>query len=258
MRCAFARSVVSLLAAATVLAATGRAGATGAAPSAAKPIEAAPAPAAPAVAAPAAPSAVSPPAVETPAAPTPMASPFGPGYDPTRPAPVEPKPTGPGFVSATVVAAGIGEVDELGDTGDPRRFVVVLDVRVAAGSTTALLSAESVMAKAENGNSTPLLAACTPTMADPLAVYHRPGARIASWHVAVDGQTWHCGGRTARLAVMMETGGFGITAKPGEWNGELVLFFAIAQDAPRRVVLPGLTVELPLRSDAGKDDDEAN
>jgi hypothetical protein len=185
-----------------------------------------------------------------PAEQAPSGGPFGPGYDPTRPAPVEPETKGKGIVSATVVAAGPADVEQLRMTGAPDAppyFGVVLDLRVEAGSTTPLLSAASIAAQPESGPARPVVAACLPTMDDPAAVYHLDGIRIGAWNIAIDGRTWNCSGRTGRLAIRIGTGGFRVTIKPGaDWNGPLLLLFDPQPDPPRRIVLPGVTVELPL------------
>jgi len=187
-------------------------------------------------------------AAAEPATAPPVLSPFGPGYDPTRPPPVAPAPTGAGFVAANVVGSGLAEVQEL--PGTPF-FGVVLDVRVEAGSTTRMIDA-SVVAQTENGNSSPLIAGCVPLMENPLAMSYREGVKTGHWHIHVDRRTWFCGGRTARLAIRVGTGGFAITAGAEPLDVPLVLLFAHEAETSRRIVLPGLTVELPL---PGKDDD---
>ena len=259
MRRSLARSVVALAAVVTVLGAAGSVLATDAAPEVPK--------AGPQGAAPmAGPQGAAPTASPTGAAPTaspqgaaPLASPFGPGWDPTRPPPEEPKESGPGIVSATVVAAGPAEVEQLrgvGKDGASPFFGVVLDVQIAAGSTTTLLGAASVVAQPESGSAVPLFVACTPTMDDPLAVYHGKGIGLSTWNIAVDGGAWFCGGRTGRLAIHVRDSGFRVTAKPGSaWKGPLVLLFEQQAESPRRVLLPGVTVELPLRA---RSDDRTN
>ena len=52
-----------------------------------------------------------------------------------------------------------------------------------------VLGPASVVAQVERGNSIPLVVACTPTMDDPLAVFHGAGARLAAWNIAIDGRT---------------------------------------------------------------------
>jgi len=202
--------------------------------------------------------------VAPPAPPLPSGGPFGPGYDPTRPPPQEPETKGKGIVSAALVAAGPADVEQLRLTGQPDAppyFGVVLDIRIEAGSTTPALDAASIRALPESGSAVAIVAACLPTMDDPMAVYHRDGVRIGAWNIAIDGRTWACSGRTGRLAIRVGTGGFRVSIKPGaDWNGPLVLLFDAQGESPRRVELPGATVELPLPSkpdDAGSDKDAA-
>lgn len=198
--------------------------------------------------------------VAPPVPPLPSGSPFGPGYDPTRPPPTEPETKGKGIVLATLVAAGPADVEQLRMTGQPDAppyFGVALDIRIEAGSTTPALDTASIHAQPESGSAIPVFAACLPTMDDPMAVYHRDGVRIGAWNIAIDGRTWNCSGRTGRLAIRLGTGGFRVSIKPGaDWNGPLILLFDAQGESPRRVALPGATVELPLLSkdgDAGSD-----
>ena len=186
---------------------------------------------------------------------TPLASPFGPGWDPTRPPPQEPKETGAGIVAATLVASGAADIEEQLPGPSPF-FGVVLDVRIAAGSTTPVLAAASVVAEREGGPAAALAVACTPTQNESLSVYHGAGARLAAWNIAIDGRTWLCGGRTGRMAVRVGAGGLRLTTSPGAaWNGPLVLLFEAAADSLRRVVLPGATVDLTAPK---KTDDKVN
>lgn len=190
--------------------------------------------------------------VAPPAPQVPTGGPFGPGYDPTRPPPKEPETKGKGIVAATLVAVGPADVEQLRMTGQPDAppyFGVVLDIRIEAGSTTPALDTASIHAQPESGSAIAAVAACLPTMDDPMAVYHRDGVRIGAWNVAIDGRTWNCSGRTGRLAIRLGTGGFRVTIQPGaDWNGPLILLFDAQGESPRRVVLPGVTVELPLPS----------
>jgi hypothetical protein len=156
-------------------------------------------------------------------------------------------------VSATLVAAGAADVEELRDgnaAGAAPFFGVVLDVRIAGGSTTALFDATSVVAQTMDATTRPLVAACTPTIDDPLAVWHALGIGLGAWNIAIDGRTWFCGGRTGRLAIRIGEGGFRVTIGPGNaWNGPLVLLFANTAERPSRVVLLGTTVAVPAPDD---------
>ena len=241
MRRALARTVGALVVVASVVGAAASAAAAEATPQApaASPQAAAPVP-----------------------APRPVLPPggaFGPGWDPTRPPPVEPTESGPGIVSASLLAAGPAEVEGLrgeNRSGVSPYFGVALDVEIAAGSTTKLLGAASVVAQPDEGEPLPLLVACTPTMDNPVAVHHGPGVGLSAWNIAIDGRTWFCGGRTARLAIETRDSGFRLTSESGTaWKGPMVLLFQSQASAPRRVVLAGVTVELPQRA---KSDSKAN
>ena len=181
--------------------------------------------------------------------PPPIPSPFGPGHDPTRPLPEEPQPHGAGIVAATLVVAGSADVEELRGADVPAAsplFAAVVDVRIAAGSTTATLGAASVVARPEAGSAVPLYGACVPDADPPLSVYHVPAVWLREWHVAVGGRTFYCGGRTERLAVLVATGGVRLTNTATEaWHGSVLLLFRPGPDVLRRVELPGATVELP-------------
>jgi hypothetical protein len=181
---------------------------------------------------------------------SPVPSPFGPGYDPTRPAPEEPKESGPGIVTATVAAAGPADIEQLravGGKGASPFFGVVLDLELAGGSTTKLLGAESVVLQADNGSTVPLFAACAPTMDEESAVFKGLDVGISSWDVMIGDRSWKCGGRTARMAALVRTTGIRLTAKPGPaWKGPLVLLFEAQGAPPPRIVVAGITVQLPL------------
>jgi hypothetical protein len=181
------------------------------------------------------------------ALPPPWTSPFGPPYDPTRPPPQEPQQTGPGIVSAKVAIVGPAEIEELAtpDASDPKPYAaVVLDVEIAAGSTTTLLAPASVVAKSEDGESMPVFAICTPTAEAPVTVFHGAGGKYHAWHVAVADRIFFCGGRNARLAVELGEGGMRLTT-PDAWSGPMLLFFKTPAPAIRRVVLAGREIELP-------------
>lgn len=181
---------------------------------------------------------------------------FGPGHDPLRPAPVEPAETGPGITSATLVAAGDAEIEELPDRvpGSPSAmFVVVLDVSLAAGTTTVPLHGKTITAELEKGDPVALFAACTPTATEEeLRVFFRAGTDIAERNVAIDGRTLRCGGRTARMSIRVGQSGFRLTTNPGsKWQGQLVLFFEAGGQRPRRIVLPGAAVDIPVPEPSG-------
>jgi hypothetical protein len=176
-------------------------------------------------------------------------SPFGPGYDPLQPPPEEPKDSGPGIVGATLVASGAAEVEELQDPKDENasRFLgVALDVRIAAGSTTPVLGRTSVTALTSAGEALPLVVACTPTGGDALTVAQGGGASIGAWHVAIGDKNWFCGGRNARLAVRVGSGGLRLVVTNGsEWTGPLLLLFERRDAALASVVIPGAKVNIP-------------
>jgi len=182
------------------------------------------------------------------APPPPVFSPFGPGYDPTRPAPTEPTTSGRGITVAKLVASGAAEVEELNQAGVATEplFAVVLDVTLAANSTTAPLQAASVSVRPEKGDAAALFALCSPTAELESSVYRPLDAGLAAWHVAVAGRRWYCGGRTARLLIKLREGGVRlVNAAASEWKGPLLLLFHCASDLPREVSLAGTTVKLP-------------
>jgi hypothetical protein len=183
-------------------------------------------------------------AEDVPVAPPSFPSPFGPGYDPTRPPPKEPETKGRGVVEAKLRGAGAAEIEERrADSTFAKLAGVVLDIRIAGDSVTEPLGHASVTAKTEDG-SVPLHALCVPTAPDPLFVYRVGLARIRQWHVAVDGATYDCSERNARLATEVDDGGMRLVAT-GEWQGPLVLMFKADPQTLRKVTIPGAEVELP-------------
>lgn len=205
-------------------------------------------PQAPAASPSSAPAAATPPAKPPAAAPPPVFSPFGPPWDPTRPPPTEPGEKGAGITAATIVAIGAADIEELrGEAKDGMPyFAVVLDVKLAAGSTTATFGADSVTLEREDGAASPLKALCTPTLEDADAIWRGGGGTLRSWNIAVGGRTWNCGGRNARMVMALaEKGGVRLSSPAtGDWSGPLVLLFEPRVEAARRVVLPGLRVDV--------------
>lgn len=196
---------------------------------------------------------VAPPATESPRIPSakdleqiPM--PFGPGYDPTRAAPEEPQTKGPEALAATLVVAGEADVEELREKKDrsPAQFFgVVLKVEVPADSVSPSLNPSSVQLKGEGDQTKPLLVACTPMQDGSLSVYQAPGGTLGGWHIAIDGRTWFCGGRTGRLAVRLSDRGVRLmTEAAAPWSGDLVLLFEAPPKRPIAVMIPGATVGL--------------
>ncbi len=209
-----------------------------------------------------------PPAVKPPSTPPadapapapapPVSGPFGPPWDPTRPSPAEPGEKGAGITAAAAVAVGPADIEQLrseSKDGMPY-FAVVLDVKLAAGSTTASLGADSVRLEREDGVVSPLKALCTPTLEDSGAVWRGGGGTLRSWNVAVGSRTWNCGGRNARMVMALAGGGGVRLSSPAaaDWSGPLVLLFEPRVEAARRVVLPGLRVDLPSADAPAADD----
>lgn len=206
------------------------------------------------------PPATPPPAASPPATP-PVPSPFGPPWDPTRPAPVAPGDKGAGITAATVVATGPADIEELrGETnGSLPYFAVVLDVTLAADSTTAVLGATSVTLEREDGVASPLKALCTPTLEDAGALWRGGGGTILHWSIAVGGRTWRCGDRNASMAMILgDDGTLRLTAPAAaDWKGPLVLLFEPRVEAARRVVLAGRRIDLAPADAPASGDREA-
>lgn len=197
----------------------------------------------------AAPDAVKVPAPLSPVPAPPFPNPFGPAYDPTRPPPEEPKDAGPGIVAATLLASGNVAIEEM-PVADPSAspfFGVALEVEIAAASTTPALAPSSVTVRPEEGADLPLAVACTPTIDDPDGLWRADDSTVAAWNIQVGDRSWYCGGRSARMAVRVGPGGLRLRTPPGSsWKGPLLLLFArLGGEVPRRVVLPGIVVDLP-------------
>lgn len=188
----------------------------------------------------------------------PFPNPFGPPYDPTRPPPEEPKEAGAGIVSAALLASGTVAIEEM-PVADPSAspfFGVALEVEIAAASTTPVLGPSSVSVRLEAGSDLPLAVACIPTIDDPDGLWRADDSTVAAWNIQVDDRSWFCGGRSARMAVRVGPGGLRLRTPPGaSWKGPLLLLFArLGGEVPRRVVLPGASVDLPALP---KDDEAA-
>lgn len=185
-----------------------------------------------------------------------------PGEDAAAPPAAEPPTSGRGIESAVLVAAGRASVAELGDADRSRYFGAVVDLRVAAASTTALLGPGTIAADppaeqdggqvGAQADSLPLAAACLPTAGVQVTMWHGPGVGLHEWNVDVGGRRWFCGGRHARQAFV--PGGSGVrvtTRRDGPWSGPLLLLFDTARDDVRRIHLPGAVLEVPAAGTAG-------
>jgi|GEM_PF-2343698 len=179
---------------------------------------------------------------------------FGDEYDPDRPVPPIPEPEGAGIVAATLVVAGSAQVLEYeGDAKD--LAAVVVDVRVAAGSTTRDFTAASVHARvartrpsadASKPGQAALAGACVLSSDSAVTVTVAAGTRRAGWTVHVDDREFLCADASARLAVLMPGGSFRLSAKAGSDAGaRLLLVFAASTAELSAVEFPGATVELP-------------
>lgn len=195
----------------------------------------------------------SPAAVSPPGFPTP----FGPNYDTTRPPPEAPPARGAGIVTATLVASGDVDIEQLRDKekgGESLFFGVLLDIRIAADSTTRELGKSTIVATTDSGKTIPLKAACVPTADAPLSFFMGKAAGLGTWNVSIGGHNVTCGGRTARLVYGVDYGGFQLTNKPGAaWDGPLMLFFETKDRDIRHVTLPGPTVQIPPAKKDGDD-----
>jgi len=183
---------------------------------------------------------------EPPEPPGPIVSPFGPGYDPTRPAPTEPETSGPGIASATVISSGTADIREFHapDIHAAMSYsAVVLDAHIPAASTTPVLGASSVFAKSDDGTQTPVYAICLPTAEAPLTVYHGADGRLARWHIDTGGRLYDCGGRNARLAYKLGEGGMRVTTESA-WDGPMLFLFKTPASPIRHIVVAGLDVEV--------------
>jgi hypothetical protein len=182
---------------------------------------------------------------------------FGPNYDTTRPPPQPPEPRGPGIVSAALVASGDVIIEGLGDEqngGKSPYFGVLLDVRIAADSTTKELGKSSIVATTDSGKSFPLEVACLPTADAPLSFFTEQAAPLGVWNVSIGGQFVTCGGRTARLAYGVDAGGFWLSNSPGTaWNGPMLLLFETKDRDIRHIALPGPTVQVPPAKNDGEE-----
>jgi len=178
-------------------------------------------------------------------------SPFGPGWDPTKPPPEPPRTSGPGITSVTVTASGEADIEELHPPmarASERMIAVVTTIRIPAASTTPALDAGSVAATSEDGSTKPVFAICTPTAEAPFEMLHGGGARLSYWHVTVAGRKWICGGRNARLAV--ELGDQGLRMKTdGAWEGPMLLFFDEPASPIRSVTVTGVNAALPPKTE---------
>lgn len=181
-------------------------------------------------------------------------TPFGPGYDTTRPEPTEPPPAGKGLESATLVAAGPAEVEELRDAKDvdaSKLFGLVLDVRIAAASTTASLGPSTVTLGEAGAEPQALFVLCLPTAGAPLTMTRTVGVGMGNWNVAIGDQAFHCGGRNMRLASRFIDGGVTVTTPAASaWQGPLLLLFRAAPAAEAELKLAGLAVKVPVSAKA--------
>jgi hypothetical protein len=178
----------------------------------------------------------------------PVQSPFGDPWDPTRPPPVEPQPSGPGITSARLVASGPADVREYPrpEGTPPVFFGAVLDIAIAPGSTTEVLGPASVTLTPASGEAAPLFAACMPTIEDPTMVTTGAGTSLAAWTIAIGEQTWRCGDRNGRMIRRVSPAGFKLTGPaPAGWTGLLVLLFEGQDAPPKSVSIAGRPVEIP-------------
>ena len=172
-------------------------------------------------------------------------TPFGTANDPTRPIPTAPTAKGPGIVSATLVAFGPSQVEELGSEIDELAGAVV-DLRVGAASTTPLLLGSTIQAEGE-GDKSGLYAVCVLTRDDSVVVTRGDGVQLAAWNVTVGDQAYACSGGSAKLAMRVTGGGFRLVTAPGAEAGvRLLLLFRDKPSVLRRIVFPGATLELPV------------
>lgn len=183
-------------------------------------------------------------------------TPFGTANDPTRPIPTAPTAKGPGIVAAKLVAFGPSEVEELGgEVGDLAGAVV--DLRVAAASTTPLLLGSTIQAEGE-GDKSGLYAVCVLTRDRSVVVTRGDGVQVAAWNVTVGDQAFACSGGSAKLAMRVTGGGFRlVTAPVAEAGVRLLLLFRDKPSALRRIVFPGVTLELPEAEGAASPDASA-
>jgi len=232
-----------------------------------------------------APPRTSPPAVQTEpgTAIDPRAlTPFGTHQDPIRLAPELLGEVGEGIVSIELIVAGAARIEqqaaadgaepsqaagtaaEAAETAGPAGGVAgvadglpagplagaVVDVRVAAGSTTRLLSSASVSAF-ENDTSVPLLIACVLKQDDGLSVVRAAGTRIAAWNVAVGQEAFECQGSFHRLAMWANSGGFRLVATPTQaGSARLLLLFATGEAGLHRLEVAGASVKVREQSPA--------
>jgi hypothetical protein len=171
-------------------------------------------------------------------------TPFGTANDPTRPIPAAPTAKGPGIVAATLVAFGPSLVEELGGEIDELAGAVV-DLRVGAASTTPLLLGSTIQAEGE-GDKSGVYAVCVLSRDDSMVVTRGDGVQLAAWNVSVGDQAYACSGGSAKLAMRVTGGGFRLVTAPGAEAGvRLLLLFRDKASALRRIVFPGVTLELP-------------
>lgn len=179
-------------------------------------------------------------------------TPFGPGYDPMRPEPLEPLPAGKGIEAATLVAAGPARVEELrgaeaNDAETANLFGAILDVRIASASTIVAFDAAGITLH-EGGDRAPqgVYALCLPGAEPPLAMTRSLGVRMDDWHIAVGDRALHCGGRNIRLASRVGDGGVTVTTLPtAPWQGIVVLLFRTAPAGAAELKVAGFVVKLP-------------
>jgi len=168
-------------------------------------------------------------------------TPFGNANDPVRPVPPAPVATGRGIVSATIVEAGKAEIVEREDDGKPLA-AVALDVRLEGGSTTPGVDDKTVTAELASGETVPLYASCVPAKDDAVEVRPLFGVVIGAWTVRIDDRSFECFGRTARLAMMANTGPYHLLvggAPSEQKSARIVLIFTAQPSEIRRVRLPG-------------------
>jgi hypothetical protein len=188
--------------------------------------------------------------------PTYRATPFGPGYDPLRPPPEVPVVRGPGLEKASLVVSGHADVEELRSSEEidgTSLFGVVVDLRVAPGSTTAVLDAASVTLKQDGAGDLPLFAICFPSAEPPLSLFRELEVRFASWNVGIGGRILVCSGRNARLASRVDVDGVMLTTPEGQaWEGPAVLLFRSPPAGASRLSIASLVVPVPAPDKAGE------
>lgn len=180
-------------------------------------------------------------------APSSMPNPFGPAWDPAGPEPTEPRESGPGLQSLTVAMQGPVVIDEAAGSGAPALHGLLVDLRLAAASTTPLMDARSVYVD-QGGGKLPLHASCLPTAGLPLSVWQAEGTRLSEWTVHLGERVVRCGERTARLAMQADVGGYRLTSSPNTaWAGPVLLLFREAPAAGATLHLGNLEAAIPAR-----------